>query len=107
MIALLRGASTGSVLGLLSLLWVGEILNMLIDDTPSKYGTNSAGLYMTLALSALAAYVNLLEQDWARVVNKVIAVWGIFNGLIAAVLPDKFKEAWKFGEDVSLTDMPT
>ena len=100
MIALLRGASTGSVLGLLSLLWVGEIVNMLIDDSPTLT-TNSAGLYMTLTLSALAAYANLLDQDWARVVNKVIAVWGIY-GAVAAVLPDKFKEAWKFGEDASL-----
>lgn len=103
LVALLRGASVGSALGLLSLLWVGGMVNMLIDDTPSKYGTNIAGFYTTLTLSALAAYGNLLDQYWTGVVNKVIAVWVIFNGVVAAALPDKFKEAWKFGEDVSLT----
>jgi len=99
LVALLRGASVGSALGLLSLLWVGGMVNMLIDDMPSKYGTNSAGFYTTLTLSALAAYGNLLDQYWTGVVNKVIAVWVIFNGVVAAALPDKFKEAWKFGED--------
>ena len=91
-IALLRGSSVGTSIGLLCLIPIGLTSSWIIDDVSTKYDFPKEGLYINLVTLVAAAYANLLNKDWADVANKVLAVYTALNTAVAVVAPGKFNE---------------
>ena len=89
-IFLLNGASSGTAIGLLSLMYVMQTSCMLIDDFASKFELESSGFYINIVLYTAIAYGNLMSQEWASLANNVGTAWALLNAALA--LTGKFNE---------------
>jgi len=49
-------------------------------------------LFLTIFLDFAVAYANLLNQDWASVINKLWAAYVVANAAWALLTPRKFRE---------------
>ena len=90
-VALLKGASAGAAIGLWALLTSAEILCLIIEGLPGKYNTSfsTKGIFINLWVCEIAALANLLNLDWAPVVNKVLAVLAVLTTAVSVIAPQK------------------